>query len=179
MLFPAIICFAISFGILIPSIRYYFFKRKLLAREITVTDKGLFYYNSEKEITEKILYSELTTSNENFDIRTINTTTTGLIPLLEIYIQSETNENMMKRLDMNLPLYVVKNRYELYTNFLKGISIFRPDLTIDPIIFHNYFINKDSWEINQKGKISWILIIGFIIILTALTIWLIFLFSKD
>jgi hypothetical protein len=179
MLFPAIICFVISFGILIPSINYYFFKRKLIAREIIINGEGLFYYNAKKEITEKILYSELTTSNENFDIRTVNTTTTGLIPLLEIYIQSENNKTLIRRLDMNLSLHVVKNKYELYAHFLRGISIFRPELKIDPIVFHNYFIDKDSWEINQKGRISWVLILGFIIIFTAVTIWLIFLFSKD
>ncbi|MCS3529461.1 hypothetical protein [Chryseobacterium sp. JUb7] len=178
MLWPSVICFSISFLILIPALRYYFFKRHQLAREITVTEKGLLFYNTKKEVTEKILYSELCSSGQAFDIKTVNTMNSGIIPLLEVYVQPESHEPKMIRLDMNLPLHVVNNKYELYAHFLQGISVFRPDLKIDPIVLHNYLIDKDSWKTSPNGKISWVLILGLLIFLTAIIIGIIFLTSN-
>lgn len=52
-------------------------------------------------------------------------------------------------MDMDPDINVVKNKYSLYTYFLKGISIFRPNLTIDPKVFERYFIDQNTSQINR------------------------------
>lgn len=89
MFSAALACWAISLVILIPVIRYYIIKRKKTANKIVINSSGLLFYNSKNEITEQILYTELRSSNQNFDIYTFTPIGSGMVPLLEITIQQE------------------------------------------------------------------------------------------
>lgn len=167
MFSAALVCWSISLAILIPVIRYYIIKRKNLSRKIIVNNTGLLFYNSKNEIVEQILYTELRSSNNFFDIYTVNPIGSGIVPLLEINVQQEKKENKTKRIDMNLPLHVVKNKATLYVHFIHGISIFRPDLKVDPMTFRTFSIDPNTWEINKSKGISlggWLLILTVIII---------------
>ncbi len=59
-------------------------------------------------------------------------------------------EKATRRIDMNLSLRVVKNKFTLYTHFLHGISVFRPDLKIDPMALKTFSIDPNTWEVNKK-----------------------------
>ncbi len=120
MIYPALICWGISALILIPAVCYYI-KRKTLKSKIVVDETGLLFYNAKDEIADQILYKDLRSSKQNFDIYTVNPLGSGIPPLLEITIQSEKKEETIRHIDMNLPLKVVKNKYTLYAHFLRGI----------------------------------------------------------
>ncbi|REC47730.1 hypothetical protein [Chryseobacterium pennipullorum] len=165
MLLVALLCWGISLLILIPAIRYYIIKRKSLASKITVDHTGLFWYNSKNEIVEQILYTELHPSKQNFDLNTVTTVGGSLVPLLELTVKRDKiEEEVTQRIDMNLPLYVVKNKSTLYAHFMQGIAIFRPDLKINPVALKSFSIDPDTWKVKGKG-ISWG---GWLLILTAL-----------
>ena len=165
MLSAALACWAISLVILIPVIRYYIIKRKKTANKIVINSSGLLFYNSKNEITEQILYTELRSSNQNFDIYTFTPIGSGMVPLLEITIQQEKKEET-RCIDMNLPLYAVKNKAALYAHFIHGISIFRSDLKIDPMVLRTFSIDTNIWEINKIKKVSmgnWFFILAVIV----------------
>ncbi|WP_336687098.1 hypothetical protein [Chryseobacterium bernardetii] len=165
MLSAALACWAISLVILIPVIRYYIIKRKKIANKIVINSSGLLFYNSKNEITEQILYTELRSSNQNFDIYTFTPIGSSMVPLLEITIQQEKKEET-RRIDMNLPLYAVKNKAALYAHFIHGISIFRSDLKIDPMVLRTFSIDTNTWEINKIKKVSmgnWFFILAVIV----------------
>lgn len=177
MLSTALICWAISLFILIPVTRQYIIKRKSIARRIVVDSTGILFYNSKNEITEKILYTALRPSKQNFDVYTISPIGSGIAPLLEITVQPEKKNESTQRIDMNLPFRIVKNKPSLYAHFMHGISVFRPDLRIDPSALKSFSVNSDTWKVDHKGVslAGWLLIlmvllitcviIGFVILL--------------
>jgi hypothetical protein len=54
---------------------------------------------------------------------------------------------------MDPDINAVKDKYNLYAHILKGISIFHPDLAIDPKVFERYFIHQSTWQINRKSSV--------------------------
>ncbi|MFZ4927687.1 hypothetical protein [Chryseobacterium sp. Mn2064] len=180
MLSATLICWGLSLLILIPTIRYYIIKRKKLAHKIVVDETGIVYYNSKNEITDQILYSELRPSKQNFDIYTVNPVGSGIVPMVEVTLQQEKNEESVRRIDMNLPLKVIKNKFTLYAQFLYGIALFRTDLKIDPMIFRIYSIDTETWTVNNKGISlgGWLLILAALLI-TGLVIGFVFLLSEN
>ncbi len=179
MIYPALVGWGISALILIPTVRYYSRKRKKIESKIVVDETGLLFYNAKNEIADQVLYTDLRPSKQNFDIYTVNPVGSGISSLLELTIQSEKKEEITKRIDMNLPLKVVKNKYTLYAHFLHGIVTFRPDLTVDPFVFRNYSIDTETWKVNSKGISlgGWLLILATLSI-TALICGLVFLLSE-
>ncbi|MDR6457129.1 hypothetical protein J2786_000222 [Chryseobacterium vietnamense] len=179
MLYPALIGWGLSFLILIPVIRYFMIKRKKPAQKIVVDETGLLFYNSASEIADQILYTDLRPSRQNFDIYTVNPVGSGIAPLLEITILSEKKEETTRRIDMNLPLKVVRNKSILYAHFLQGIVTFRPDLTIDPFVFRSYSIDTETWKVNSKGISpgGWLLFLA-TLVMTALICGFVFLLSE-
>jgi hypothetical protein len=178
MIYPALVCWGISALILIPAVRYYI-KRKTLKSKIVVDETGLLFYNAKNEIADQILYKDLRPSKQNFDIYTVNPVGSGIAPLLEITIQSGKKEETIRRIDMNLPLKVVKNKYTLYAHFLRGIVNFRPDVKVDPMVFRSYSIDTETWKVNSRGVSlgGWLLILTAFMI-TALICGFVFLLSE-
>lgn len=179
MLYPALIGWGLSLVIMIPAIRYYIIKRKKIACQIVVDDTGLLFYNSGNEIVDQILYTDLRPSKQDFDIYTVNPVGSGIVPLLELTIRSEKKEETTRRIDMNLPFKMVKNKSALYAHFLHGIVIFRPDLTIDSFVFRNYSIDTETWKVNSNGISlgGWLLFLA-VLIITALICGLVFLLTE-
>ncbi|WP_336703367.1 hypothetical protein [Chryseobacterium indologenes] len=179
MLYPALISWGLSLLILIPVIRHYMIKREKLAHTIVVDETGLLFYNSRNEIADQLLYTDLRPSTQDFDIYTFNPVGSGIAPLLEVTILSDKKSETTRRIDMNLPLKVVKNKSILYAHFLHGIVTFRPDLTIDPFVFRNYSIDTETWKVNSKGISlgGWLLFLAALVI-TALICGFVFLLTE-
>lgn len=179
MLYPTLAIWGILLIILIPSIRIYMIKRKKLAHKIVVDETGLLFYNSRNEITDQILYTELRSSKQNFDIYTVNPMGSGIAPLLEVTVLSGKKEEIARRIDMNLPLKVVKDKSMLYAHFLRGIVTFRPDLKIDPLVFRSYSIDTETWKVNSKGVSigGWLLMLAALVI-TAIICGFVFLLTE-
>lgn len=180
MLSAALVCWTLSLLILIPAIRYYIIKRKKVANKIEVDGSGLLFYNSKNEVAEQILYTELRSSKQTFDIYTVTPVGSSMVPLLEITLQQEKQDNKVMRIDMNLPLHVVKNKATLYAHFIHGISVFRPDLKIDPMVLRTFSIDPNTWEITKSKGVSlgsWLLIMASLVI-TGLICGFVFLLSR-
>lgn len=174
---PVIICFMVLCLIWIPSVWFYGIKRKRMAHKIVINNSGIFYYNAHQQVVSEILYSQLSSSGRDYDITTISTSK-GLRFLLEISVQDEKEGHMTKRIEMSLPVRVIHNRYHLYAHFLKGISMFRPDLKIDPKVFLDYSIDKETWQVIDKSSTLFLLLIFLAVFLTAgLLIWLVMVFT--
>lgn len=181
MFFPVLICFPVGFGILIPSVKEYVIKRNRVSNKIIIDETGILYCNSKREIVNKILYTDLISSGADFDVFSVNTRTSGIMPMLEIFTASAKDGTLTPLLiQMNLPLHVVKDRYSLYAHLLHGISIFRPDLKIAPQVFQNYFIDPKTWQVNRKSARYLFLIIILAALLTCgLILWLVFYFNPS
>lgn len=169
--YPALVCWGVSLLILVPAVNFYIMKRKKNACYIVVDDRGLLFYNAKNEITDQILYTELEVSNQNFDVFTVTPVGGSIAPLLEVTVKPDKKEKAVRRIDMNLSLRVVKNKGPLYAHFLHGISVFRSDLTIDPMALKSFSIDPNTWEVNKKGTSlgGWFLILTALIICAMIT----------
>ncbi|AZA93182.1 Uncharacterised protein [Chryseobacterium nakagawai] len=180
MLSVALISWGSSILILIPVIRQYVIRRENIANKIVIDHTGLLFYNAKNKIIQQILYTELCSSKQNFDIYTVTPIGSTIIPLLEVTVQQEKNNVETRRIDMNLPLRVLKNKVTLYTHFLYGISIFRQDLKIDPITLKSFSIDPNTWHINSKKGVSlggWLFILA-VIVITCILVGIPFLLYK-
>ncbi|WP_160136774.1 hypothetical protein [Chryseobacterium sp. c4a] len=180
MLSVALISWGFSLLILIPVIRQYLIKRKNIANRIVIDHTGLLFYNAKNEIIQQVLYSELRSSKQNFDIYTVTTTGGSIIPLLEITVQQEKHDHETRRIDMNLPLQVLKNKFTLYAHFMHGIAVFRSDLKIDPMALKSFSIDPNSWHVNSRKGVSlggWLFILA-VIVITCILVAIPFLLSK-
>lgn len=177
MLYPALLSWGISLLILIPALCY-IIRRKKTAYKIVVDETGLLFYDSKNEITDQILYSELRSSRRDFDIYTINPAGSGIVPLVEVTLQKDKKKETTQRIDMNLPRKIIKNKFTLYAQFFRGITIFRPDLKIDPMVFRGYSIDAETWKVSRKGISpgGWLLILA-ALLMTAAIIGIVFLIS--
>ncbi|MET3037303.1 hypothetical protein ABXT08_14435 [Chryseobacterium sp. NRRL B-14859] len=179
MLPVALVGWGISLLILIPVIRSYIIKRKNLSRKIVVNPTGLIFYNSKNEVVEQLLYTELHPSKQHFDVYIVHPAGGSLIPLLEVTVHPEKKEKVQRRIDMNLPFRVLKNKVSLYAHFMHGISVFRPDLTIDPLALKSFSIDPEIWEIKKMKRISWggWLLILAVMVVTCICIGIAFVLS--
>ncbi|KQB42256.1 hypothetical protein [Flavobacterium aquidurense] len=61
------------------------------------------------------------------------------------------------------------NRLELIRTFLLGVKHYRPDITVDPIIFTNHYINTENYSIDYSQRRNTGIIAGllFVIILAG------------
>lgn len=179
MLHPSLICWGLSLMILLPAVWYYVIKRKKPACKIVIDESGLLFYNSRNEIVDQVLYKDLRPSKQHFDIYTVNPVGSGIAPLLELTIRSEKKMETIRRIDMNLPLKAVKNKSALYAHFLHGIVTFRPDLTVDPLVFGSYSIDNETWKVKNRGVSlgGWLLMLAALVI-TAMICGLVFLLSE-
>lgn len=180
ILVTALICWSISLLVLIPVIRHYIIRRKNITNKIVVDSSGLLFYNLKNEIVRQILYTELQHSKQNFDIYTVTPVGSSMIPLLEVTMQQEKKSLETQRIDINLPLHVVKNKFTLHAHFMHGISIFRPDLKIDPMALRSFSIDPETWKVHKRKGISsggWVLILTALII-SGIIIGIPFLLSK-
>lgn len=113
---------------------YLYNARKKNKYSVVVNSKGAFIYSPDGSIYEQFLYSELCCSTENpysdISLRiNARNTTPGLF-----VCKIGKHESCVKHLmSFQFEYYTIKNRFELYRHFLKGVGLFRPDLKIQYI----------------------------------------------
>jgi hypothetical protein len=68
------------------------------------------------------------------------------------------------------------NRTELIKTFLLGLAHYRPDITIDPTIFVNHFIDPETYIVNYRERKRIQIITGLfcVLILVVLYFWIVY-----
>ncbi|MEJ5052615.1 hypothetical protein WH221_22510 [Chryseobacterium culicis] len=108
------------------------YRKKEKARKVIVDERGITFYNNQNTIIETILYTDLQPAkNPSDDVYVRNTQTVKYgKTTLQIYQKNKTGEIVSSSVDFNFELVILRNPYDLYRHFLKGIQHFRPDLKI-------------------------------------------------
>lgn len=136
------IIFCLSGGLFIAL--YFIRAKKNNKYTVVVNNTGAFIYYPNGKISQEFLYSDLCPSENSFygDIvmdLNIKRNTTKLI----IYEKKVNNTCDKKFLSFQWEYNYLKNRFELYQHFLKGVQIFRPDLKIQyNTLLHFQLIEK-------------------------------------
>lgn len=146
-------------------IRFYLKTWKSIPIKIIVNDKGILYYNPAHEIINSILYADLLpgqTRSYKKDIYTEYSSQKYAEKNLIVNIK-QNGLIVQAVVSINLDFYILNNRYVLYAHFIKGIQTFRPDLTIDHLVYSNYYIDQKSQlysRANQKKDIKAMVILA-------------------
>lgn len=127
-------------------VRFYRKNWKSIPARIIVNEKGILYYNSKRELVNSILYTDLLKGETKFYKKDVYTEYSS-----QKYAERNLKVNLQQNglivqtiVAMNLDFKILSNKYILYAHFIKGIHIFRPELTIDHLIYRNYYIDQTS-----------------------------------
>jgi len=129
---------------------------------ILVNDQGAFIFSQDGKISEQFLYSELCAAEENYN-SDISVLINYRFNTTKLIIHQKTGSGEIKKLNLSFQreYYVIKNRFQLYRHFLKGVQIFRPDIKIQyHTLLHFQLIPSPELTESQK-KTNKIFNIGF------------------
>lgn len=99
--------------------------------KIVVTKEGAFFYDENGKTIRKYLYSELCKSSTEFSDIQLKTYSKTFRTDLIINLKSESGKVREEIMSLHYGIQTLANSYELHQHFLKGIQIFRPDITIN------------------------------------------------
>ncbi|MYZ59120.1 hypothetical protein EH151_04350 [Elizabethkingia anophelis] len=126
------------------------YEKKTQIKRMIVNKDGIFYYNNENKVADKVLYTDLCGYGFTYDIGInleykypvkeftvfnprkkrirfhLEAVNADLKPLLQALNNGNISSNSLNG--------AISNEVELQKHFIRGIQIFRPDLKIDPLI---------------------------------------------
>ncbi|MGN7864339.1 hypothetical protein [Chryseobacterium sp. 22458] len=74
-------------------------------------------------------------------------TATGKTDFRKNFFVHEKGENRkVKKKQVNFDIIPLKNRYDLIGHFLKGVTLFRPDLSIDPEVYKDFYLDEKTFR---------------------------------
>lgn len=169
----------------------FFLARFILTRKhnkytVSVNDRGAFIFDRYGKISEQVLYTDLHTTTEKYD-SDISLEFNMKInkQWFIIYKKTESNEVTKYNLSFQKDFYALKNNYELYQYFLRGVQIFRPDIKIQyHTALHFKIISPGEMTEKQKNrdkifKIVFNIVLCIILLFFIYVIWMfIQIFSK-
>ncbi len=107
---------------------------------VVVNDKRAFIYAFDGLIYEQFLYSELYCSTKN-PYRDISLRINARNTTPRLFVYKIGKQSCVKDLlSFKFEYYAIKNRFELYLHFLKGVGLFRPDLKIQYITLLHFWL---------------------------------------
>ena len=164
----------------------YLLRRKYNKYTVSVNDQGAFIFDRYGKISEQVLYTDLQATTKKYDSdislefnRKLNK------QWFIIYKKTESNEVTKYNLRFQKDFYALKNNYELYQHFLRGVQIFRPDIKIHyHTAIHFKIISPGEMTEKQKKsdkifKIVFNIVLCIILLFFIYVIWMfIQIFSK-
>lgn len=145
------------------------YRKKEKARKVLVDERGITFYNNQNTIIETILYIDLQPAkNSSDDVYVRNTQTVKYgKTTLQIYLKNKTGEIVSSSVDFNFELVILRNPYDLYRHFLKGIQHFRPDLKISLQTIEQYNLTSAPQK-TEFGIFEYVMSAFFIMIAAGL-----------
>lgn len=127
-------------------IKFYQKNWRTIPVRIIVNEKGILYYNSKQEMVNSILYADLLKGETKFYKKDVFTDYSNQkYPEKNLRVNLKQNGLIVQAIvAIKLDFNILSNKYMLYAHFIRGIHIFRPELTIDHLIYSNYYIDQKS-----------------------------------
>jgi len=140
---------------------------------IVVNKEGAFYKKHNGTV-EALLFKDLQRSAKGvIDDVYIKSAAVGshrLVHLKVFYGGREVKVDF-GRIDVAFASYASNHR-ALRQHFIQGVELFRPDLSIDPAVFNEYFINPDTFEFDRKSHRNVIIFTVLFVLLMTLAVFL-------
>lgn len=151
LIFLTIVYYAFLCVILYLLVKLIIKNKNKAVHTIIVNNQGIFYKKHDGS-AESILYKDLQRSGNNRlpDILTESFAVDGrnTVYLKAFYDDREILVDF-QRIDVAFGSYA-QNHRKLRSHFLNGIKIFRPDLSIDPLVYNEFFINPETFQFEKK-----------------------------
>ena len=114
-----------------------------------VNSLGILFFNKEDQLIQQILFKDLTKSPDIYgkDIYS-KSSGSGKYSSFRMNLcvfEKDANGQVRNRI-VDFNSVPVKNRYSLIAHFLKGIKLFRTDLTISTDVYKDFYLNEDTLD---------------------------------
>ncbi|WP_077415308.1 hypothetical protein [Chryseobacterium sp. JV274] len=169
ILFTLFVAQLLLLGCSIALIMALTYRKKEKIRKAVVDDKGITFYNNQNTIIETVFYNNLhQAQNSSDDVYVRNTQTVKYgKTTLQVYMKNKTGEIVPLTVDFNFELVILRNQYDLYRHFLKGIQHFRPELKITQQTIEQYNLSSEPQK-TEFGVFEYIISAVFILIAVGL-----------
>lgn len=140
-----------------------------------VNEEGAFIFFQDGEISQQFLYSDLCATNENA-YSDISVMINSKFNSMKLLVHQKTNSGEVQKhiLSFQWEYYPLKNRFQLYQHYLKGVQIFRPDIKIQYITMLHFQLVPQPELTEKQKKYDRIFKIGFNIFVVAILAFIIF-----
>ena len=120
-----------------------------------INNLGVLFFNKEDQLIQQILFRDLTKSPDIYgkDIYS-KSSGSGKYSSFRMNIcifEKDANGQVRNRI-VDFNSVFAKNRYRLIAHFLKGIKLFRPDLTINTDVYKDFYLNEDTLDFVPKSS---------------------------
>lgn len=114
---------------------------------LIVSQKGVLFLNSNNKVLSEIKYQNLVKSENPYTKDLFSETATGKTDFRKNFFVHERGDNReVKKKQVNFDIIPLKNRYDLIGHFLKGVTLFRPDLSIDPEVYKDFYLDEKTFR---------------------------------
>lgn len=142
---------------------------------LLVDHRGMLFLNKEDKVLSEMKYQDLVKSRNPYTRDLFSEASAGKSDFrknLWVYERRENSE--IKKRKVNFEVIPLKNKYSLIGHFLKGVTLFRPDLNIDAEVYKDFYLDEKTFRFMPESLKRDILLKTFII--AVIILGLIFIF---
>lgn len=157
-----VVLFLVFFSIVLGVIVLYVCSRKKMFTSIIIDEKGIRYLNTfNNKLTKEIRWSNFAKRQKmtyvleppKFDVTYIRQSKSFFDQLFwPVLINDRVEIHSDIFLGKHFFVMFYSNRLELIKTFLLGLAHYRSDITINPEIFKNHYIDPENYTINHKRR---------------------------
>ncbi|WP_407484122.1 hypothetical protein [Elizabethkingia meningoseptica] len=114
-----------------------------------VNDQGILYFSKNGQLVKETLYKDLAKSPDYYSKDIFSTSAgTGKYSSfrMNLVVYKKNKDNSVNKIYVDLNSIALKNKYHLIGHFLKGIRLFRPELSIAPHVYKDFYLNEKTLD---------------------------------
>ena len=138
------------------------YSRKKMSTTTIIDEKGIRYFNKfNKRVVKDLQWSSFAKREKLAHVfETPKYDVTSIRPMKSFYDQFYWSVLIVNTVTVHNDAFLGKhflamfyaNRLELIRAFLLGVAHYRPDITVDPIIFSNHYIDPENYNIDYRQQ---------------------------
>lgn len=142
---------------------------------LIVNSRGILFLDKNDKVLSEMKYQDLVKSRNPYTRDIFSEASAGKSDFRKKLWVHERGENgEVKKRKANFEVIPLKNKYSLIGHFLKGVTLFRPDLNIDAEVYKDFYLDEKTFRF-MAGNLRKDILLKTVII-AAIILVLIFIF---
>ena len=142
---------------------------------LIVNSRGILFLDKNDKVLSEMKYQDLVKSRNPYTRDVFSEASAGKSDFRKnLWVHERRENSEIKKRKVNFEVIPLKNKYSLIGHFLKGVTLFRPDLNIDVEVYKDFYLDEKTFRFMPESLKRDILLKTFII--AVIILGLIFIF---